>query len=89
MKGQDQLGLGWTVVLRRQPVRIVAGRAEGGYTDVYELVCWECGDDPDLDYGEVPPELPAGAASATTRPSRSGPRWRCWACSPARSAARR
>jgi hypothetical protein len=55
MKGQDQLGLGWTVVLRRQPVRIVAGRAEGGYTETYELVCCECGDDPDLDYREVSP----------------------------------
>jgi len=31
MKGQDQLGLGWTVVLRRQPVRIVAGRAVSGH----------------------------------------------------------
>ena len=57
MKGQDQLGLGWTVVLRRQPARIVEGRVEGGYTDVYELVCWECGDHPDLDYREVSPEL--------------------------------
>src|SRR6516165_2305777 len=41
MTDQDQTGLGWTVVLRRQPVRIVAGQAEGGYTDAYELVCWE------------------------------------------------
>jgi hypothetical protein len=50
---QDETGLGWTVVLRRQPVRMVAGRAEGGYTDAYELVCCECGDDPGLDYREV------------------------------------
>jgi len=54
---QDQDGLGLTVVLRRQPVRIVAGRAEGGYTDAYELVCCECGDHPDLDYRAVSPEL--------------------------------
>jgi len=53
----DQTGLGWTVVLRRQPVRLVEGRAEGGYTDAYELVCWECGDHPDADYREVSPEL--------------------------------
>ncbi len=33
MNDQDQAGLGWTVVLRRQPVRIVQGRVEGGYTD--------------------------------------------------------
>ena len=52
-----ETGLGWTVVLRRQPVRMVAGRAEGGYTDAYELVCCECGDDLSLDYREVSPEL--------------------------------
>lgn len=57
MNEPDQTGLGWTVVLRRQPVRIVDGRAEGGYTDVYELVCCECGDHPDADYREVSPEL--------------------------------
>ena len=50
-------GLGWTVVLRRQPVHLVEGQPEGGYTDDYELVCCECGDDPDLDYREVPPYL--------------------------------
>jgi hypothetical protein len=48
---------GWTVVLRRQPVRRVEGRAEGGYTDVFELICCYCGDDPDLDYREVAPRL--------------------------------
>jgi len=47
----------WTVVLRRRPVRIVAGEPQGGYTDVFEIVCCECGDDPDLDYRDVPPEL--------------------------------
>jgi hypothetical protein len=45
------------VVLRRQPARIVEGTVQGGYTDVYELVCWEYGDHPDLDYREVSPEL--------------------------------
>ena len=48
---------GWTMVLRRQPVRMVEGRAEGGYTDVYELICCDCGDDPDQDYREVSPSL--------------------------------
>src|SRR5579875_1273698 len=48
-------GRHWTLVLRRKPVRLVAGRPEGGYTDVYELVCADCGDDPDLDYREVSP----------------------------------
>ena len=28
---------GWTLVLRRQPVRIVDGRPEGGYTDAYAV----------------------------------------------------
>ncbi len=33
MNDQGQLGLGWTVVLQRQPARIVEGRPEGGYTE--------------------------------------------------------
>ena len=53
MATYDQPTLGWTVVLRRQPVRIVKGQPEGGYTDAYELICCECGDDPDLDYREI------------------------------------
>lgn len=57
MNDRTQPGLGWTVVLRRQPARMVGGRSEGGYTDAYELVCCDCGDDPDLDYREVSPEL--------------------------------
>jgi hypothetical protein len=50
-------GEGWTVVLRRQPVQMVEGRAEGGYADVFELICCDCGDDPDRDYREVAPRL--------------------------------
>ena len=53
----DRPGDGWTVVLRRQPARIVDGRPEGGYTDMFELICCDCGDDPGLDYCEVAPEL--------------------------------
>jgi hypothetical protein len=48
---------GWTVVPRRQPVCRVEGRAEGGYADVFELICCGCGDDPELDYREVAPRL--------------------------------
>jgi hypothetical protein len=33
MNDQGQPGLGWKVVLRRRPDRIVEGRPEGGYTD--------------------------------------------------------
>ena len=47
----------WTVVLRRQPARLVEGQPEGGYTDVYEIICCDCGDDPDLDYRDVSPRL--------------------------------
>ena len=50
-------GRDWTLVLRRQPAHIVGGRPEGGYTDAYELICCDCGDDPDLDYQQVSPEL--------------------------------
>ena len=50
-------GIDWTVVLRRRPARIVAGHAEGGYTDIFEIICCDCGDDPGLDYREVPPGL--------------------------------
>jgi hypothetical protein len=53
----DELAPGWTVVLRRQPVRLVEGRPEGGYTDAYELVCCDCGDEPDLDYRDASPWL--------------------------------
>lgn len=55
--GPTGLGLGWTVVLRRQPRRIVDGRPEGGYTSVFEIVCCYCGDHPDLDYRDVAPKL--------------------------------
>jgi len=57
MATRDQPGDGWTVVLRRQPARIVEGRPEGGYTDAFEIICCDCGDHPYLDYSEVSPEL--------------------------------
>jgi hypothetical protein len=57
MTTQDQSRLDWTVVLRRRPVRMVEGRAEGGWTDEFEIVCCDCGDDPGLDYREVSPQL--------------------------------
>ena len=52
-----QPGYGRTAFLRRQPVRVVDGRLDGGYTDVYELICPSCGDHPYLDYCEIPPRL--------------------------------
>ena len=57
MNDQGQPRPDWTVVLRRRPARIVEGRPEGGYTDEFELICCDCGDDPGLDYREVSPAL--------------------------------
>jgi len=60
----DEPALGWTVVLRRQPVRLADGRPEGGCTDTYELICCECGADPDLDYRDVAPLAPRDAGDS-------------------------
>jgi hypothetical protein len=49
-----QPGHGRTASLRRQPVRIVYGRNEGGYGEVFEVVCCDCGDRPYWDYSEIP-----------------------------------
>ncbi len=57
MKTRDKPRQDRKVVLRRQPVRIVDGRFEGGYTGLFEIICCYCGDHPDLDYREAPPEL--------------------------------
>jgi len=57
MMARDQPGDGWTVVLRRQPARIINGQAEGPYTDTFEIICCQCGDDPALAYPQVPPKL--------------------------------
>jgi hypothetical protein len=52
-----QPGHGRTALVRRQPARIVDGRSEGGYTDLFELICHDCGDHSYLDYSEAPPRL--------------------------------
>jgi hypothetical protein len=52
-----QSGHGSAAFLRNQPARIVHGCIRGGYNGVYELICLNCGDDPDLDYLEVAPRL--------------------------------
>jgi hypothetical protein len=49
--GQD-----WTAVLRRQPARVVDGKAEGD-TGMFEIICRHCGDDLGWDYRDVPPHL--------------------------------
>lgn len=53
----DRAVLEWTLVLRRQPVHLVEGHPEGGYTDVYELICCDCGDNLELDYRDVSTDL--------------------------------
>jgi len=35
----------------------VDGRHQSDYTDVFELMCPDCGDCPDLEYAEVAPRL--------------------------------
>jgi len=57
MQAPGQPWHGWTVVLRRQPARMVDGQPQGGYTDAFELICCDCGDDPDLDYRDVSPQF--------------------------------
>jgi hypothetical protein len=52
-----QPGHGRTAFVRRQPARIVDGRVEGGYTGAFELICPGCGDNPYVDYSEIPPQL--------------------------------
>ena len=52
-----QPGNGSGAVLRRQRVRIVNGRFEGGYNDVFEIICPSCGDRPYLNYSEISPRL--------------------------------
>jgi hypothetical protein len=52
-----QPGHGRTAFVRRQPVRIADGRVQGGYAGVFELICPGCGDNPYVDYAEVPPRL--------------------------------
>jgi hypothetical protein len=53
----DPPGGRWTAVLRRQPARVVERPPEGGYTDMFEIICCDCGDDPRLDYREISPRL--------------------------------
>ena len=48
--------LDWTINLRRQPAGPSTGNPEDD-TATYEVICRQCGDDPALDYQEVPAEL--------------------------------
>jgi hypothetical protein len=46
-------GHGCTAVLRSQPILTGDGQPEPGYTGAFELICYECGDNPYLYYSEV------------------------------------
>jgi hypothetical protein len=46
MRTWDQLALGRTTALRRQPARSVKAGASSGYTESFELICCDCGDHP-------------------------------------------
>ena len=67
MRAAAQPWHGWTVVLRRQPARMVDGQPQGGYTDAFELICCDCGDDPGLDYRDAPAQRPANPRALPDR----------------------
>ena len=46
-----------TMTLRRQKAHTVGGNLDGGYTDAFEIICSDCGDDPRQDYHDVSPPL--------------------------------
>lgn len=46
-----------TMTLRRQKAHTAGGNLDGGYTDAFEIICCDCGDDPRRDYQDVPPRL--------------------------------
>jgi hypothetical protein len=43
----------WTIRLQGQPADLSTGTLEDD-TAMYELICRYCGDDPDLDYRQIP-----------------------------------
>jgi hypothetical protein len=53
--GEPGHGLG--AVLRRQAVRNALSPTGNGHTALFELICYDCGDDLGLDYSEVIPRL--------------------------------
>jgi len=57
VRPSDEPRRDWTAVLRRRPIRMIEGKAAGGYTNVFEIICCDCGDHPYLDDREVSLEL--------------------------------
>jgi hypothetical protein len=57
MKTGDQPATAWALILRRQEALTAAGRPQIDRTERYEVICSECGDDPNLIYREVSSKL--------------------------------
>jgi len=55
--GVGELGHGFGAILRRRRAPIAHGCPENGHSAMFELICYDCGDDPALDYQEVPSRL--------------------------------
>jgi hypothetical protein len=51
------LGHDWAMVLRRQAARTADGQPTGRYTDAFEVICRDCGDDPRWAYRNLPHRL--------------------------------
>jgi hypothetical protein len=51
--GVGELGHGFGAILRRQPAPSAHEGAEGGRADLFELICFDCGDNPGLDYSQI------------------------------------
>ena len=61
-----QPGHDMTASMRRQPVRIVQGRKEGGCRDAFEVVCCDCGDRIYGDCSKIPLSLQRIRGPSTT-----------------------
>ena len=52
--GIGELGHGFGAILRRcRRAPIAHGRAEGSHVAEFELICFDCGDNPSRDYSQV------------------------------------
>jgi hypothetical protein len=52
-----EAGHGLGAILRRQPAGTMRSQSDGGHPALFELICYDCGDDPGLAYCEVPSGL--------------------------------
>ena len=53
-----ELGHGFGAILRRcRPTPVAHGQAEDSHAAEFELICFDCGDNPGLDYSQLSPRL--------------------------------